>query len=269
MRIGFLGAGKMAQALAKGFIKAGTSRGEMMMASCLPSDKHSIQAFEAFGSKVVFTNEAVAEYGNILIISVKPQVVPIVLEKLQNVNQLVLSLAMGISLSYLETKLPKGTPVIRVMPNTPASIGFAASVFVRGNHADDKHVETVKNMFSTIGICQQIDDESLMDTVTALAGSGPAYVYMMIEALADGAVNMGMPRQLAYQLASQTVVGAGMMVKESGHHPAQLKDDVASPAGSTIAGIHHLETHGMRSAIIGAIQAATLRCAKSSETKKF
>ncbi|XP_011312417.1 pyrroline-5-carboxylate reductase [Fopius arisanus] len=268
LKIGFLGGGKMAQALAKGFVKAGLSKGEMILASCLPSDEGSIEAFREIESKTVHTNDAVATHGDVLILSVKPQVVPKILPELKDPEKLVLSIAMGISIETLEKGLPSGTPVIRVMPNTPALVGCGATVFSRGTHVTDEEAEITKRLFSAVGTCQEVD-EHLIDPVTALAGSGPAYVYMFIEAMADGAVKMGMPRPLAYKLASQTVLGAGMMVRETGSHPGQLKDDVASPAGSTISAIHELEKNGIRSAVIDAIEAATLRCREFSTKKSY
>ncbi|KAG7202157.1 hypothetical protein KM043_015839 [Ampulex compressa] len=263
LKIGFLGGGKMAQALAKGFIRAGLSKGEMMLASCLPNDVGSIDAFKGIGSNTVYSNGPVVEYGDVLILSVKPQVVPKVLPEVKDNKKLILSIAMGIPISTLEKALPHGTPVIRVMPNTPALVGCGASVFARGKHAGDKDAEVAEKLFSAVGICEEVP-ENLIDPVTALAGSGPAYVYMMIEALADGGVKMGLMRPIAYKLAAQTVLGAGTMVRDISIHPAQLKDDVASPAGSTITGIHYLEKHGLRSAIIGAVEAATLRCREVS-----
>ncbi|XP_012170028.1 pyrroline-5-carboxylate reductase 2 isoform X2 [Bombus terrestris] len=263
LKIGFLGGGKMAQALAKGFIRAGLSKGEMMLASCLPNDMGSIDAFKEIGSNTVFSNAPVVDYGDVLILSVKPQVVPMVLPDLKNYRKLLLSIAMGIPLASLEKAVPDGTPVIRVMPNTPAIVGCGATVYARGKHAGDKEAEIVEKLFSSVGLCEEVS-ENLIDPVTALAGSGPAYVYMMIEALADGGVKMGLMRPVAYKLAAQTVLGAGTMVRDTKIHPGQLKDDVASPAGSTITGIHYLEQHGLRSAIIGAVEAATKRCKEVS-----
>ncbi|XP_071875545.1 uncharacterized protein isoform X1 [Bombus fervidus] len=263
LKIGFLGGGKMAQALAKGFIRAGLSKGEMMLASCLPNDVGSIDAFKEIGSNTVFSNAPVIDYGDVLILSVKPQVVPMVLPDLKNYRKLLLSIAMGIPLASLEKAVPDGTPVIRVMPNTPAIVGCGATVYARGKHAGDKEAEIAEKLFSSVGLCEEVS-ENLIDPVTALAGSGPAYVYMMIEALADGGVKMGLMRPVAYKLAAQTVLGAGTMVRDTKIHPGQLKDDVASPAGSTITGIHYLEQHGLRSAIIGAVEAATKRCKEVS-----
>ncbi|XP_043250015.1 pyrroline-5-carboxylate reductase isoform X1 [Colletes gigas] len=267
LKIGFIGGGKMAQSLAKGFIRAGLSKGEKMLASCLPNDVGSIDTFKEIGSNTVFTNGPVVDYGDVLILSVKPQVVPQVLPDLKNYNKLLLSIAMGVPLSSLEKALPTGTPVIRVMPNTPALVGCGATVYARGKNAGDKEAEIAEKLFSSVGICEEVS-ENLIDPVTALAGSGPAYVYMMIEALADGGVKMGLTRPVAYKLAAQTVLGAGAMVKETNMHPAQLKDDVASPAGSTITAIHYLEEHGLRSAVIGAVEAATKRCREFSSSSE-
>ncbi|XP_033305944.1 pyrroline-5-carboxylate reductase 1, mitochondrial-like isoform X4 [Bombus bifarius] len=263
LKIGFIGGGKMAQALAKGFIRAGLSKGEMMLASCLPNDVGSIDAFKEIGSNTVFTNAPVVDYGDVLILAVKPQVVPMVLPDLKNYRKLLLSIAMGIPLASLEKAVPNGTPVIRVMPNTPAIVGCGATVYARGKHAGDKEAKIAEKLFSSVGVCEEVP-ESLIDPVTALAGSGPAYVYMMIEALADGGVKMGLMRPTAYMLAAQTVLGAGTMVRDTKIHPGQLKDDVASPAGSTITAIHYLEQHGLRSAVIGAVEAATKRCKEVS-----
>ncbi|XP_012346243.1 pyrroline-5-carboxylate reductase 2 isoform X1 [Apis florea] len=268
LKIGFIGGGKMAQALARGFIRSGLSKGEMMLASCLPNDISSIDAFKEIGSNTVFSNQPVIDHGDVLILSVKPQVVPKVLPELKNYKKLLLSIAMGIPLSSLEKALPDGTPVIRVMPNTPVLVGCGATVYARGKHAGDKEAEIAEKLFSSVGLCEEVP-ENLIDPVTGLAGSGPAYVYMMIEALADGGVKMGLMRPFAYKLAAQTVLGAGTMVRDTKTHPGQLKDDVASPAGSTIVALHYLEQHGLRSAIIGAVEVSTKRCKEvSSSTEK-
>ncbi|XP_017880171.1 pyrroline-5-carboxylate reductase 2 isoform X2 [Ceratina calcarata] len=263
LKIGFIGGGKMAQALAKGFIRAGLSKGEMMLASCLPNDTGSIDAFQEIGSSTVFSNEPVINYGDVLILSVKPQVMPKVLPELKNYTKLLLSIAMGVPLASIEKAVPAGTPVIRVMPNVPAIVGCGATVYTRGKHAGDKEAEIAEKLFSSVGVCEEVP-ENLIDPVTALAASGPAYVYMMIEALADGAVKMGLMRPTAYKLAAQTVLGAGTMVRDTNMHPGQLKDDVASPGGCTITAIHYLERHGLRSALIGAVEAATKRCKEVS-----
>lgn len=155
-------------------------------------------------------------------------------------GKLFISVAMGVTIKQIEKMLPSDSRVIRVMPNTPALIRQACSVFVRGTNATDADANITKSLLESIGTCEEVT-ENLMDPITALSGSGPAYVFVMIEALADGGVKMGLPRDLAYRLASQTVLGAGQLVRDSGKHPGQLKDDVTSPAGSTASGLWHLE----------------------------
>lgn len=145
--------------------------------------------------------------------------------------------------------LPNESRVIRVMPNTPALVRQGCSVFVRGSKATDKDAFLTQQLLQSIGTCEEVA-EYQMDAITALSGSGPAYVFVMIEALADGGVKMGLPRDLAYRLASQTVLGSGQLVRDSNRHPGQLKDDVTSPAGSTAAGLSHLEKKGIISYII-------------------
>ncbi|XP_011499839.1 PREDICTED: pyrroline-5-carboxylate reductase 3 isoform X2 [Ceratosolen solmsi marchali] len=219
------------------------------------------------GSKTVFSNPEVAKYGDILVLAVKPQIVPLILPELKECfrskKKLLLSIAMGVSLKTLENSLPEGTPIVRVMPNIPAVVGCGATVYVRGKHASEKDAEIARRLFSAVGLCEEVP-ESMIDPITALAGSGPAYIYMVIEAMADGAVKMGLPRDLAYKLASQTVLGAGTMVRETNIHPGQLKDDVSSPAGSTISAIHSLEKNGFRAALMDAVETATLRCQEFS-----
>lgn len=150
---------------------------------------------------------------------------------------------MSCSCQYVQG-LPKESRIIRVMPNTPALVNHGCSVFVRGKAATDADAAITQKLLESIGTSEEVT-ESLMDPITALSGSGPAYIYVLIEALADGAVKMGLPRDLAYRLAAQTVLGAGHLARESGRHPGQLKDDVTSPAGSTAAGLDHLEKNGM------------------------
>lgn len=149
------------------------------------------------------------------------------------------------------------------MPNTPALVQCGCSVFVRGSKATDSDAKATQQLLESIGTCEEVT-ENLLDPVTALSGSGPAYVFVMIEALADGAVRMGIPRDLAYRLAAQTVMGSGMLVRESKEHPGVLKDNVTSPAGSTAAALKHLEESGFRAAVAGAVEAATLRCRETS-----
>lgn len=244
-KIGFLGGGNMAKALAKGFISAGLAKPTGIMASVHPADKQSQQSFQALGIETLVENAPIVEQSEVVFISVKPQVVPTVLKEIKplSVNKLFLSVAMGITLQSLEMGLSPQSRVIRVMPNTPAFVRSGCSVYVRGSKANDGDAQLTQRLLEAVGTCEAVD-ESQLDIVTALSGSGPAYVFVMIEALADGAVHMGMPRDMAYRLAAQTVLGAGQMVRDCSTHPGQLKDNVTSPAGSTAAALRHLELSG-------------------------
>jgi len=257
----------MAQALAKGFLTAGLTKGEHITASCVPQDVQCVEAFKELGSTVTFDNRVVAENSDVLLLAVKPSVVKPVLEFVRpkiTSNHLLLSVAMGITVDQLEKLLPDGSKVVRVMPNTPALVQCGASVYVPGNHTTDEDNKLTQKLLSAVGTAERVP-EYLMDPITALSGSGPGYVYVIIEAMADGAVRMGIPRDMAYRLASQTVLGAGTMVRDTREHPGKLKDDVTSPAGSTAAGLCALENGGIRHALIDALEKATERCRETSK----
>ncbi|XP_030370778.1 pyrroline-5-carboxylate reductase [Scaptodrosophila lebanonensis] len=264
-KIGFLGGGNMAKALAKGFLGAGLTKPSAIIASVHPADKFSLESFKALGIETLVENAPIVQQSDLIFVSVKPQVVPQVLKEVKSLSagKLFLSVAMGITLQTLESSLSPESRVIRVMPNTPALLRSGCSVFVRGSQATDVDAQVTQRLLEAVGTCEAVD-ESQLDTVTALSGSGPAYVFVMIEALADGAVHMGMPRDMAYRLAAQTVFGAGHMVRECGVHPGVLKDNVTSPAGSTAAALKHLERSGFRAAVAGAVEAAALRCREIS-----
>lgn len=220
------------------------------------------------GAKSFIENIPVVQGTDVIFLSVKPNVVNTVLQDVHSVsaNKLFISIAMGVPISALQKKLSPTARVIRVMPNTPIMVQNGCSVFSRSENATDEDASLVETLFNSIGTCEEVP-ETYFDAVTALSGSGPAYVYVMIEALADGGVKMGLPRDLAYRLAAQTVMGAGKMVKETKAHPAQLKDDVSSPAGSTIHALHYLEKNRFRESLIGAIEKATERCRQVAEQK--
>ena len=236
-----------------------------MYASFHPADIPSIEAFKAMGAQTYTENVSVVKQVDIVFISVKPSVVSTVLQdvKAHGAGKLFISIAMGITIGHIEGSLCGAARVIRVMPNTPALVRCGASVFVRGSKATEDDAKLTQKLFESIGTCEEVT-ESMMDPITALSGSGPAYVFVMIEALADGGVKMGLPRDLAYRLASQTVMGSGALVRETGRHPGQLKDDVTSPGGSTAAGLTFLEQHAFRYAVSGAVESATNRCKEVS-----
>jgi pyrroline-5-carboxylate reductase len=206
----------------------------------------------------------VAAKSDVILLAVKPQDMQPLLESLsengkrQTSKPLFLSIAAGITLKQLESGLGGSARVIRSMPNTPALILQGASAFASGKYATDTDARLASRVLGAVGTAQEVP-EKLLDAVTGLSGSGPAYVYTVIEALADGGVLMGLPRATALQLAAQTVAGAAQMVLSTGKHPAALRDEVTSPGGTTIAGLEQLEKHGLRSALVQAVRKATER----------
>ncbi len=260
--VGFLGAGQMATALAKGWSQAGM----LDVPNCLASDpvKGAREAFTA--ATEIRTEES---NGRILnrwlpvVLAVKPQLMPAVLSEIRPAltpKHLIISIAAGITLAQLAEGLGESTRIVRVMPNTPALVGMSATAFAANSNATPVDVELVSRLFGAIGVAFPVA-EKLLDAVTGLSGSGPAYVYVMIEALADGGVLAGLPREIALRLAAQTVLGSAQMVLTTGRHPGELKDAVASPGGTTIAGLHALEQAGFRGAIMDAVLAASARAA--------
>ncbi|KAG5670936.1 hypothetical protein PVAND_001165 [Polypedilum vanderplanki] len=271
LKIGFLGAGKMAQALSKGFIKSGLLSSQHLIASAHPSDEASLKAFrDDLKAEAVTQNQLVVEKSEIIFISTKPNVVKTVLHDVKALSsgKLFISIAMGTTLDEIQKILAHDSRIIRVMPNIPATVLESCSVFVRGKNATDDDANIVQKLLKSIGTCEELTTESLMDVCTGLSGSGPAYVFLLIESLADGGVKCGLPRDLAYRLAAQTVLGSGKLVIDSNIHPAILKDNVMSPLGSTAYGVHYLEKNNFRNTIIGAVEAATNRCREISGISK-
>jgi pyrroline-5-carboxylate reductase len=265
LKIGFLGAGKMATALAKGFIRAKLASAKDITA-CDPYEAARNHFTEETGAKATASNADVAKFADILILATKPDQVAAALGEIQEQiepkkSYLLLSIAAGVTISKLEGSLPAGARVIRAMPNTPALLGESASAFAPGKNASTADSELAKKLLSSVGIAFQVK-ESLLDAVTGLSGSGPAYVYQFIEALSDGGVASGLPRDIATRLAAQTVAGAAHMVLQTGLHPGVLKDQVASPGGTTIEGLHELEKGKLRATVMSAVRAATEKSKK-------
>ena len=267
LTIGFLGAGKMATALAKGFIKGGLATPKQVIASDPMESARNYFAKET-GAKVTKSNGEVARFAHILVLAVKPGNVSELLQELGGVlteKQLLISIAAGVTIATLEQGLAAGARVIRVMPNTPALVGSSATAFALGTAAQIDDANLAEKLFSSVGVVVQLK-ESLLDAVTGLSGSGPAYVYLMIEALSDGGVAAGLPREVATRLAAQTVLGSAKMVLETGQHPGVLKDMVTSPGGTTIEGLHELEKGKVRGAIINAVRAAAEKSKKLGQS---
>ncbi len=260
IRIGFLGAGQMATALAKGWATAGL----LDLTHSLASDPYQAarEKFQATtGIRATNSNAEVIAAADVLVLAVKPQMMNAVLPEAAatiSAKHLVVSIAAGITLKQLAEWIGTDTRLVRVMPNTPCLVGASATGYSVGPKATAADGELVGKLFRSVGNAFAVP-ENLLDAVTGLSGSGPAYVYVMIEALADGGVRVGLPRDIALSLAAQTVFGAAKMVIETGSHPAALKDAVASPGGTTIAALHALERAGFRAALMDAVEAAAKR----------
>lgn len=255
--LGFFGGGKMATALIKGVTRAGLFQPNQIWASdVLDPARESLK--NETGVNVTASNIEVARNADIAILAVKPAHVKEVLDQINEPfkGKLLISIAAGVTMKTITAGLSSSTRVIRVMPNTPCLVGASASAYALSSNASDEDAEAVQKIFGSVGIAFRLD-EKLLDAVTGLSGSGPAYIYMVIEALSDGGVAMGLPRDIATKLASQTALGAAKMVLETGLHPGQLKDMVTSPGGTTIEGVHELEKGKIRAAFINAVRAAS------------
>lgn len=260
LRIGFLGAGKMATALARGWLTAGLVAKEHLLASDPVAEARS-HFHEVVGVEPGTDNRAVVRGADLLVLAVKPQNMEGLLQEIAprvESRHLVLSIAAGITLEKMATVLAKKHRLVRVMPNTPCLVGASASAYALGSHATPEDGQLIEKLLSSVGIAVATP-EKLLDAVTGLSGSGPAYVFQMIEALSDGGVRVGLPRDVATKLAAQTLYGAAKMLLETGLHPGVLKDQVTSPGGTTIAGLHAMERAGVRAGLMNAVEAATER----------
>ena len=253
----------MATALARGFLKAGLAAPDKVMASDPFAAARESFARET-GARTAPANGEVVNAAEILVIAVKPDQVEALLKEIGGnltAHHLLVSIAAGVTLARLEAGVPAGTRVVRVMPNTPALVGASASAYALGRSATAADAAQVQRLFGSVGLALVVP-EKLLNAVTGLSGSGPAYGFLMIEALADGGVAAGLPREIAQRLAAQTLLGAAQMVLETGLHPGALKDAVCSPGGTTIEGIHELEKGGVRASLISAVRTAADKAAK-------
>mmetsp|Transcript_22942 Transcript_22942/g.33970 ORF Transcript_22942/g.33970 Transcript_22942/m.33970 type:complete len:281 (-) Transcript_22942:149-991(-) len=258
--VGFIGSGMMASALMDGLIAKKALPGGPSSVTCSDIYHPSLQRAADKGYNISTTNgKVVSNAKSAVILAVKPNVIQTVCEDIAQTESdaVIISIAAGVTLKTLEESLP-GRRVIRVMPNTPCLVGEAASGFALGKLANEKDREIVQTIFGSVGLAMEVS-EKLLDAVTGLSGSGPAYVFQFIEALSDGGVRSGLSRDVATKLAAQTVKGAAEMVLQTGKHPGLLKDGVTSPGGTTIAGVEALEKGAFRATTISAVKAATKR----------
>jgi pyrroline-5-carboxylate reductase len=253
--IAILGAGKMGEALLSGVLRAGRMPSEMMVTA--RREERGALLRERYGVDVAANIEA-ARTADTLVLAVKPQDMTTLLEEIAPhvpAGRLVISIAAGIPTSFIEERLPDGVPVVRVMSNTPVHVDQAMSVISAGSHAAEEHLKLAEGLLSPVGKVLRIP-ESLQDAATALSGSGPAYFYYLVEAMVDAGILLGMPRAAALEMVIQSAVGAATMLRDSGEHPVILREAVTSPAGTTINAIRELERHGVRAAVIEAIESA-------------
>jgi len=253
--IAVLGAGKIGEALLSGLLHGGQSADELLFTERYA--ERAVELSERYGVQDVTVAEA-AKRADVLVVAVKPQDIEPVLDELAPLlgpHSLVVSLCAGLPTALYERRLADGVPVVRVMPNTPMLVNEAMSAISAGRHATAAHLEIVEELLSHVGKVVRVP-ESQQDAVTALSGSGPAYFFYLVEAMIDAGILLGLPRALAGQLIIQSAVGAAKMLAESGEHPVLLREAVTSPAGTTINAIRELEVHGVRAAMLAAIEAA-------------
>jgi pyrroline-5-carboxylate reductase len=254
--IAVLGAGKMGEALMSGLLRSGVVAPSGVLAAVRRDDRAK-ELREAYGVEVFSAAEA-AGYAETLVITVKPQDMAALLSEIApgvTAAKLVISVAAGITTSFIENRLPEDVPVVRVMSNTPVLVDEAMSVISPGSHAGELHLRRAEELLRPVGKVLRIP-ESQQDAATALSGSGPAYVYFLVEAMVDAGILLGMPRSTALEMVKQAVYGAATMLRDSGEHPVILREAVTSPGGTTINAIRELEKHGVRAAFLAAIEAA-------------
>jgi pyrroline-5-carboxylate reductase len=264
-RFGFIGCGKMGSALIRGLLRSGRAQAAEIVASDVaPAARESLA--KELSIRVTDSNADVVRSSNVVLLAVYPQIVRAVVPEIAPLvgdQHLVISIAAGVTTNQIIAGLGANRRVVRVMPNTPAVVGAGAAAFCTAGSATAADAQFVNDFLSVIGRAWQVEERHL-DAVTGLSGSGPAYVFAIIEALSDGGVRMGLPRPVATALAAQTLFGSAKMLLDTGLHPGVLKDQVTSPGGTTIAGLHALERSGIRAGLMNAVEAATLRSAELS-----
>jgi pyrroline-5-carboxylate reductase len=257
--IGFLGAGNMAEALIRGLLRGAADAGRI--AASGPRAERMAELGQRYGIAVSTDNGALVERSEIVVLSVKPQIMRKVLDEVADKlrpDALVISIAAGIPIAAIEQRLRPGTRIVRTMPNTPALVDAGATAISAGGHATAADLADAKRMFDAVGITVILDEYQL-DAVTGLSGSGPAYIFLILEALSDAGVKVGLSRRTSTLLAAQTVLGSAKLLLETNEHPGRLKDMVTSPGGTAITGLHTLEHGGVRTTLMDAVEAATKR----------
>jgi pyrroline-5-carboxylate reductase len=264
-KLGFIGAGNMGEALVKGLVSTKAAAPSQILVSARRRER--IQEMEKLYGVRGGTNSEVARHGEVIVLAVKPQILDQVLRDISgdvSREKLVVSVAAGVPIAAIERRLRPPMRIVRAMPNTPATVAAGATALALGEHATDADLATARTIFDSVGLTVVLE-ESQLDAVTGLSGSGPAYLFLIIEALADAGVKVGLSRRASLQLAAQTVLGSAKLLIESGQHPGMLKDGVTSPGGTAIAGLHTLEAGGLRNVLMNAVEAATRRSRELGE----
>ncbi|HVG64341.1 MAG TPA: pyrroline-5-carboxylate reductase [Hyalangium sp.] len=264
--IAFLGTGNMAEAIIKGLLRAGTARPEGIIGTGRRPERLE-EMKRLYGIRTSQDNLAAVREAEIIVLSVKPQAMDKLVVQVAPAldhRKLIISVAAGVPIAALERRLGAGARIIRTMPNTPSLVGAGACALARGEHASEEDLAVASRIFQSVGTTTEVE-ENLLDAVTGLSGSGPAYIFLVIEALSDAGVKVGLPRYTALKLAAQTVLGSAQLLIETNAHPGHLKDQVTSPGGTAIAGLHTLEAGGLRTTLINAVEAATRRARELGE----
>ncbi len=266
-KIGFIGSGNMGEALISGLIVSESAIAENII--CSDVREEQLQSLEEkFGVRTTTDNNQVVTWSDIIIYAVKPQMMAAVLRETADcldMSKIIISIAAGVPMAAIESCLNKDLRLIRVMPNVAVSVKEGAAAIAAGNNAKEEDIQLAMSIFNSVGKSVFLNENYLMDAVTGLSGSGPAYIFLIVDALADAGVKVGLARQDAIALAIQTVLGSAKMLEETKAHPGQLKDMVTSPGGTAIAGLHTLEKGGLRTTLINAVEAATLRSKELGE----
>lgn len=264
MSVGFIGAGQLTYALVRGFTAAGVLASHKIMASSPDTDLPTVAWLRKIGINFTTSNKDTVKNSDVLFLAVKPHIIPFVLDEIGpdiEDRHMVVSCAAGVTIGSIENKLSIFHPapkVIRCMTNTPVIVREGATVYATGTHAEVEDGRLLEQLMASVGFCVEVE-EDLIDAVTGLSGSGPAYAFTALDALADGGVKMGLPRRLAVRLGAQALLGAAKMLLDSEQHPGQLKDNVCSPGGATIHALHVMESGGFRSLLINAVEASCIR----------
>ncbi len=262
--VAIIGAGVMGETLLSGLVRAGRSVGDLLVGE--KRRERGVELEERYGVKVVDNVEA-ARRADTLVLVVKPQDMEDLLAEIRSSvrpGQLVVSLAAGITTAFLEAHLPEGVAVVRVMPNTPALVDEGMSAISRGSHCDENHLVEAESLMDSVGKVSRIPERQ-QDAVTAVSGSGPAYIFFVVESMIEAGVHLGLPRSTAYELVVQTLVGSAKLLRETGEHPTVLREQVTSPAGTTAAAMRELEDHKVRAAFLAALEAARDRSRELAE----